>query len=923
MFNQKKLVLSLCAIASMSAFGCDDDGGSSNKAGSSCTTPLDCGDVKQFACQLVDEKKVCVNKDLCSNGKLDTAIGGAETDVDCGGLCGSTCKLNQKCAETTDCVLGLSCNNGVCGAATCTDDTQCNGGTCDTSNGTCISCADGIKNGNESDVDCGGTCSNKCDAGKACTVNTDCANSDCKNGFCSTTVLETVDPKTLLINEVMGSPDAKKFFATQEETAQCEFVEIINLSNSPAKLDGLFLNTAKDATEITDATDKHIDLQGTIPAKGVAVVSECPIPMPEDGININEGISLKMTNNASYALWIANEAGDASEYVIRQGSSSTGKSQNRSKDLSSASADLVKHDTVSATQLNSSPGYCANGDLISSGCVGGGVDVDPGDLELVDLTGLVINEIFDSGSKSSAFTVSGTEQKACEFAEIVNTTDKEINLATVSLVLEQIDVDNDNTIKSTTPVKLNGKLPAKNIVVVSSCTDNALDEIHLPSTARAIPAKTSKLFTGTWTYDIYLQSSNGTDTVKGDVIEKLAINSVTTSSFNRETDFSSAASMLKTTDLMASNAENFKYFATPGYCANGGIYSEGCALTCGNGQLDSDETDLDCGGSCSIKCAEGKSCKVDSDCASEKCEEGKCVVPEAPQTCNNNILDSDEADIDCGGVCSVKCDEGKTCTANSDCASNKCDAGKCTAFIPEKDKAKLSDLIINEVMGQPNTKLNFAIQTTTAQCEFIEIRNISERDVIVDGIVINMAKNGTDYSSSVSKTAKLSGKIPAKGVLVISEKEIPMPKDAINITGISSVLTNSAAYAIWFSNEAGETAGLVQIPANVSAISHNRKIDGDATSIDFIEHNTNNLSTYTNSPGYCANGGLFTENCVVASSSSNENTCNNSILDGDETDVDCGGSCGKCAEGKKCKVDADCYGQTKCWYGGTCEYPEY
>lgn len=35
-------------------------------------------------------------------------------------------------------------------------------------------------------------------------------------------------------------------------------------------------------------------------------------------------------------------------------------------------------------------------------------------------------------------------------------------------------------------------------------------------------------------------------------------------------------------------------------------------------------------------------------------------------------------------------------------------------------------------------------------------------------------------------------------------------------------------------------------------------------------------------------------------------TCTNSVLDGNETDVDCGGSCPKCAEGKTCKVTADC-----------------
>jgi formylglycine-generating enzyme len=34
--------------------------------------------------------------------------------------------------------------------------------------------------------------------------------------------------------------------------------------------------------------------------------------------------------------------------------------------------------------------------------------------------------------------------------------------------------------------------------------------------------------------------------------------------------------------------------------------------------------------------------------------------------------------------------------------------------------------------------------------------------------------------------------------------------------------------------------------------------------------------------------------------------CTNGKIDGDETDEDCGGSCGKCAKGKKCKEHKDC-----------------
>jgi hypothetical protein len=44
---------------------------------------------------------------------------------------------------------------------------------------------DNAKNGDETDVDCGGKCMTKCAAGKACTVNGDCVSQSCQMGQCA------------------------------------------------------------------------------------------------------------------------------------------------------------------------------------------------------------------------------------------------------------------------------------------------------------------------------------------------------------------------------------------------------------------------------------------------------------------------------------------------------------------------------------------------------------------------------------------------------------------------------------------------------------------------------------------------------------------------------------------------------------------
>jgi hypothetical protein len=51
--------------------------------------------------------------------------------------------------------------------------------------GCCVShCADGERNADEGDVDCGGSCSTKCGAGQTCGLHHDCASGNCSFGVC-------------------------------------------------------------------------------------------------------------------------------------------------------------------------------------------------------------------------------------------------------------------------------------------------------------------------------------------------------------------------------------------------------------------------------------------------------------------------------------------------------------------------------------------------------------------------------------------------------------------------------------------------------------------------------------------------------------------------------------------------------------------
>jgi len=95
--------------------------------------------------------------------------------------------------------------------------------------------------------------------------------------------------------------------------------------------------------------------------------------------------------------------------------------------------------------------------------------------------------------------------------------------------------------------------------------------------------------------------------------------------------------------------------------------------SCNDGIKNQDETDVDCGGSCS-KCSTGRTCNTDSDCLSNYCYDGICRIP----TCNDGIKNQDETDVDCGGSCG-KCSENKHCKSNYDCKSKNCVNGVCFA----------------------------------------------------------------------------------------------------------------------------------------------------------------------------------------------------------------------------------------------------
>jgi len=128
---------------------------------SGCPTGTDCA--SNGDCTAPDTcdptQGICVAP-TCSDGVTNDG----ETDVDCGGPnCGA-------CSPSEGCLTPGDCTSLVCAAGTCLT----------------AGCSDGVHNGMEADVDCGGTGSGcaPCGNGAMCTASSDCASGSCSGNLC-------------------------------------------------------------------------------------------------------------------------------------------------------------------------------------------------------------------------------------------------------------------------------------------------------------------------------------------------------------------------------------------------------------------------------------------------------------------------------------------------------------------------------------------------------------------------------------------------------------------------------------------------------------------------------------------------------------------------------------------------------------------
>lgn len=189
-------------------YGGDGGGGSNSSSSSSggiCTSDADCGansECQSFGC--VDgacavsftpmntpvglqEMGDCQSKVCDGKGYIVDVPDLADTADD-----GNPCTLEACVDGQTQhgyLMAGMACDGsrlcdgfGYC--VECLDNSQCAAGVCTQNTCAAPECSDTVKNGNESDIDCGGGQCPGCPVGNACAIGKDCKSAVCENGAC-------------------------------------------------------------------------------------------------------------------------------------------------------------------------------------------------------------------------------------------------------------------------------------------------------------------------------------------------------------------------------------------------------------------------------------------------------------------------------------------------------------------------------------------------------------------------------------------------------------------------------------------------------------------------------------------------------------------------------------------------------------------
>ncbi len=369
------------------------------------------------------------------------------------------------------------------------------------------------------------------------------------------------------------------------------------------------------------------------------------------------------------------------------------------------------------------------------------------------------------------------------------------------------------------------------------------------------------------------------------------------------------------------------------------------APTCDDGVRNADETGVDCGGPNCDACENGQGCADDSDCTSSVCDEDASVC--VAGSCTDGVQNDQETDVDCGGPDCSPCATGRSCSEGSDCLTGYCDSGTC-GYAPDclsilgadpgaddgvytidpdglagsiapfqvycdMTRAGGGWQLISVVQnGDPQVMVanNFCIdESTSTACK----GRIHSEQISTDAEVLVLDEGSNDwliyegFSATedsalryLSRELTLTASSDCNDSDNVCSDQTRDPDLTIKETSGFQVLYDGPLsqwwrYGGWWIG-AAPNAGSSSPSGRIHATSYNES--HDIRRRTFPQQSTIQQANGHQSIWY------------------RQNSCDDGVLNGNETDVDCGGVCGSCDTGQQCVAGSDC--KSGICDGGTC-----
>ncbi|MBI3178717.1 MAG: DUF1566 domain-containing protein, partial [Deltaproteobacteria bacterium] len=855
-------------------------------------------------------KGVC-GIDTCKDKQLSPG----ETDIDCGGpTCSQKCALDSSCKADKDCSTGW-CDGQKCVATSCTDkkqsggesDIDCGGPCKDTAAcalgkkckaggdcaeklcsavGFCVdsTCKDLIMSSSETDVDCGGPCNAKCTTGKGCKSGADCDSKYCDGKVC---VGDFCSDKVLSQGEAdldCGGPCAKKCSTGQKcsnngdcQSSQCSTAGVcVNSACDDGKL-------SKGETDIdcggvcgTPCLLGKTCLGGGDCATAVcATVSLACVATPcldemkdgdETDIDCGGVCTAKCAQNKGCKVDGDCKSGfcDGTQCVATACETKKQDGDETGIDCGGSCSKTCEVGAGCKADKDCASGYCDAKGLkcVASPCQDnhidpGEADVDCGGICQASKTCALAQACKEGGDCGSGICSVGglCVATTCDDGKL---TSDETGIDCGGACAQKCTAGQGCKANSDCDA---GFCSAKNLCVGGACEDGKLskDETDIdcggPCSAKCETGKgclaEADCATG------FCSATGG----KAGTCQATACTDNKKNGGETDSDCGGPCTAKCAID---------KTCAGDGDCQSGAcaVNSKKCvASACLNEKVDTGETDVDCGGTCSQKCAATKGCKQNGDCQTTYCDGKACVS----DPCVDKQKDGDETDVDCGGSCQVKCELGKGCGLPGDCSSTFCDGSACVATSCADKKADFgeTDVDCGKVCSEKCAKdkgCQVGGDCASGICAYVS--QVCVVDLCKDETLTTGGQSEADVDCGgpcsqkcvVGKQCKANGDCASgycDGQVCVSDHCSDKQKDA-GETGKDCGGTCETAC------DNGQGCGLSK----------------DCTST------------------YCA---AVTLACVAT-------PCADEVKNGAETDVDCGGSVcsGKCAVGKVCKAGGDC-----------------